>query len=191
MLEYIGLITCVIIGLLVIFWITFWACVKQDCSPNVVTVVFALIIIALSCTCYNQTQQIDMLKQQVPPEMEMIHDVDYTFMHTSEINDSLLYLVFDYYGVSDAKYVLAQAKIESGNYTSDVFKRTNNFLGLYDSKHSCYFSFDSWQDCVKGYVNSVQYRKKPNEPHTDFLKRIGYAEDPAYIAKVKQIYNTL
>lgn len=187
MLEYIGLITC-IAGFL---GVTYYVCDLLSMNNKVYTVFISVLVIALGCGAHWQSQKITELYKQIPPEMEMVHDVDYTFMHTSEINDSLLYLVFDYYGVTDAKYVLAQAKIESGNYTSDVFKKTNNFLGLYDSKHRCYFSFDSWQDCVKGYVNSIQYRKRPNEAHTDFLKRIKYAEDPAYIAKVKQIYNTL
>ena len=187
MLEYIGLISCLIGFLYVIYYFCEFLASNKNIYPIIVSILFVL----MGCGAYWQSQKITELYKRVPPEMEMTHDIDYSFMHTSEINDSLLYLVFDYYGVTDAKYVLAQAKIESGHFTSDVFKKTNNFLGLYDSKNKCYFSFDSWQDCVKGYVNSVQYRKKPNETHTDFLKRIGYAEDPAYINKVKQIYNTL
>ncbi len=33
----------------------------------------------------------------------------------------------------------------------------------------------------------IEYKLKDGENYYDFLKRIGYAEDPDYIAKVKRI----
>ena len=35
----------------------------------------------------------------------------------------------------------------------------------------------------------IQYRLKDNENYYKFLSRIGYAEDPKYISKIKGIVN--
>lgn len=120
-----------------------------------------------------------------------IYEPDFSFLESEEINDELFLKVCNYYNVKDAKYVLAQAHLESGHFKSKVFKNNNNMLGLYDSKHKCYYKFDKWSDCIKGYVNMVEYKKRENESHLNFLKRIGYAEDPDYITKVQSIYNKL
>lgn len=126
-----------------------------------------------------------------PVFSEQIEEPEIPEFLTAPVNDSLFLEACYYYGVRDPKYVLAQAHIESGHFKSDVFKRKNNCLGLYDSKKKEYFSFDHWSDCVKGYVTSVEYKRRENESHVAFLSRIGYAEDPKYISKVKAMYKKL
>lgn len=116
--------------------------------------------------------------------------VDTTFL-TRELNDSILYLALLHYEVKEPKIVLAQAKLESGNFTSNLFINKNNFLGLYNSRKKEFFEFDHWSDCIKGYKNMIEYKLKDGENYYDFLKRIGYAEDPDYIAKVKRIEKLL
>ncbi len=115
-----------------------------------------------------------------------IERVDTTFL-TRELNDSVLYLALLHYEVKEPKIVLAQAKLESGNFTSNLFINKNNFLGLYNSRKKEFFEFNHWSDCIKGYKNMIEYKLKDGENYYDFLKRIGYAEDPDYIAKVKRI----
>lgn len=104
-----------------------------------------------------------------------------------ELNDSILYLALVYYDVKHPKAVLAQAKLESGNYTSSLFKNNNNFLGLYNSKKKEFFKFDHWSDCILAYKNMIEYKHREGENYYHFLKRIGYAEDPDYITKVKRV----
>ena len=87
--------------------------------------------------------------------------------------------------------MLAQAKLESGNYTSDHCTRRNNLFGLYNSKRKEYYSFDHWTDCIEGYKNMIEYKHKDGEDYYDFLIRIKYATDPTYVDKVKQIENDL
>lgn len=80
--------------------------------------------------------------------------------------------------------VLAQAKLETGNFTSRLCKTHNNLFGL---RHkNGYYSFDTWQESVLGYKNWVQYKYKSGD-YYEFLDRIGYAEDPLYIQKLKVI----
>ena len=89
-------------------------------------------------------------------------------------------------GLSNKLFVLAQAVLETGNFSSRVCKEYNNLFGLYDSKNRDYYRFARWEDSVIGYKRMIQYRYKGGN-YLQFLKRIGYAEDPRYIPKVAQI----
>lgn len=104
-----------------------------------------------------------------------------------EINDSILYDALIHYEVKYPKSVLAQAKLESGNYTSYVYRTKNNFLGLYNSRKKDYYEFEHWTQCIIAYKKLVEYKLKEGENYHDFLERIGYAEDSLYTQKVKFI----
>lgn len=93
-------------------------------------------------------------------------------------------------GLSNKLFVLAQALLETGNFSSRVCKEYNNLFGLYDSKHREYYRFARWEDSVVGYRRMIQYRYKGGN-YLHFLKRIGYAEDPRYISKVAQVAKNL
>mgnify|MGYP003186019212 CR=1 FL=1 len=116
--------------------------------------------------------------------------VDTSFL-SQELNDSILYLALVHYEIKEPKIVLAQAKLESANYTSSIFKRKNNFLGLYNSKKRQYFEFDHWSECILAYKKMIEYKHKDGEDYYHFLHRIGYAEDPAYLDKVRKIEQDL
>lgn len=94
-------------------------------------------------------------------------------------------------GLSNGLIVLAQALLETGHFSSNVCKEYNNLFGLYDSKNREYFRFSRWEDSVVAYQRMIQYRYKGGN-YFQFLKSIGYAEDPRYIVKlarmVKSIY---
>ena len=94
-------------------------------------------------------------------------------------------------GLSNGLIVLAQALLETGHFSSSVCKEYNNLFGLYDSKNREYFRFNRWEDSVVAYQRMIQYRYKGGN-YFQFLKKIGYAEDPRYIVKltrmVKSIY---
>ena len=97
-------------------------------------------------------------------------------------------------GLTNKLFVLAQALLETGNFSSRVCREYNNLFGLYDSKNRDYYRFERWEDSVVGYGKMIQYRYKGGN-YLHFLKRIGYAEDPRYITKVakiaKSLYNSL
>ena len=112
---------------------------------------------------------------------------DTSFLYATELNDSILYLALVRYNVKYPKIVLAQAKLESGNYTSYHCRKRNNFLGLYNSKRGEYFKFNHWTDCIQGYKDMIEYKLKDGEDYYNFLVRIRYASSPDYINKVKQI----
>lgn len=144
-----------------------------------------ILLIILFCFISMSFHDIKVIPQQTRTEVQ-----DTSFLH-KELNDSTLYLALEYYNIKHPRIVLAQAKLESGNYTSDHCIRRNNLFGLYNSKRKEYYSFDHWTDCIEGYKNMIEYKHRDGEDYYDFLIRIKYAADPAYVDKVKRIENNL
>ena len=89
--------------------------------------------------------------------------------------------------INHANIVLAQAKLESGNFKSNICLCYNNLFGLYDSSSGDYYRFTTWQESVKFYKIKIQSRLKKGEDYYEFLERIGYAEDNNYIDKIEDV----
>lgn len=81
--------------------------------------------------------------------------------------------------------VLAQAKLESGNFTSERFKKYNALFGFQTSDTNI-IKYKSWKESVIHYKAWQMKRLKSNENYYDFLIRIKYASDSNYINKLKQ-----
>lgn len=144
-----------------------------------------ILLIILFCFISMSFHKVEKLPQSTKIEIQ-----DTSFLY-KELSDSTLYLALKYYNIKHPKIVLAQAKLESGNYTSAHCIRKNNFLGLYNSKKKEYYSFKHWTDCIEGYKNMIEHKHRDGEDYYTFLIRIGYASDPIYITKVKQIERKL
>lgn len=87
-------------------------------------------------------------------------------------------------GVSHPNIVLAQAKLESNLGKSEVAKRTNNLFGLRNGKR--YRRFSHWTECVTAYKNLIQSKYEGGNYYA-FLDKIGYAEDPSYTSKLRDM----
>ena len=96
----------------------------------------------------------------------------------------------EYYGIHYPNVVYAQALLETGYFKSEGCLRYNNLFGLYDNKAKRYCRFNHWTESVIAYKEWIQKRYKPPEDYYRFLQRIGYAEDPQYVYKLKQIVNS-
>jgi hypothetical protein len=107
-----------------------------------------------------------------------------------ELNIQNLVAEMDKCGITNQRYVVAQALLETGYFTSRVCLECNNLFGLRRPSDGSYYEFDNWEESVKAYKKYVQYKYKGGD-YLLFLKRIGYAEDPDYIIKVHQIAKTL
>lgn len=124
------------------------------------------------------------------PSSNRLNVLSYADWTPRELNLESLKDVLGEVGLSNKLFVLAQAVLETGNFSSHVCKEYNNLFGLYDSKSRDYYRFASWEDSVVGYKRMIQYRYRGGN-YLHFLKRIGYAEDPRYISKVAQIAKRL
>ena len=73
--------------------------------------------------------------------------------------------------------VLAQAKLESNHFKSNLVQTHNNIFGL--KKGNKYRKYDNWTECVKDYKKCISNRYKGGDYYA-FLNRIGYSENKDY-----------
>lgn len=88
--------------------------------------------------------------------------------------------------VPQARIVLAQGRLETGNFTSQRCKRDHNLFGIKHGKH--YARYRTWQDSIKDYKKRISSRYKGGDYYA-FLNKIGYATDSKYAQKVRRIAN--
>jgi len=112
--------------------------------------------------------------------------LDFDDIQQLSLNEENLLFVMERYEVHHEKIVLAQAILETGNFTSRVCREYNNLFGLRHPRTGEYYQFNNWQESVRAYKDYVQYKYKGGDYYR-FLDNIGYAEDPAYINKVRAI----
>ena len=91
--------------------------------------------------------------------------------------------------VQHHKIVIAQAKLETGNYQSKLCKTKHNLFGLKGKRG--YIAFNSYVECIRYYKNHIQNKYDGHSNYYTFLQRIGYARDPNYITKLKKIVKNL
>ena len=98
--------------------------------------------------------------------------------------------------------VLAQAKLESGNFKSHIFLENNNMFGMKEAKRrpttnkgtqNGHAYFENWRDCVidyafyqAAYLNDL----RTEEQYYQYLAA-SYAEDSSYVVKVRQMANLI
>jgi peptidase, M23 family len=102
------------------------------------------------------------------------------------LNDDSLLEELQARNIAHPKIVLAQAKLETGNYTSKVCLTHNNLFGLRKADGS-YYKFNHWKESVQAYKDYIQYKYQPPSNYYKFLEDIGYAEDKSYTDKLKRI----
>ena len=88
------------------------------------------------------------------------------------------------------KIVLAQSILETGWYDcKNCSLDNNNLFGLWNYKKQEYYYYTNWKESIGGYKRGIQYKyfKKEYKDYYHFLSEIGYATDPQYIIKIKNI----
>lgn len=151
------------------------------------------ILISFEVAVLGAIQVYSCLKEDEPSEIKAVHiaNEEQPDFFSKSPQEGLIEAL-EYYDVKHPKIVQAQAILETGNFTSEGCLMNNNLFGLYDSKRQRYYSFDHWISSVEAYVSMVQYKykgdnDKPPNDYYKFLLDIGYAKDPHYINKVKEI----
>jgi len=101
-------------------------------------------------------------------------------------------------GVAYPDVVLAQAKIETGNFTSKIFKENNNMFGMKlperrqttavgESRNHA--KYTNWIQSIRDYKlwqDQMIHKAPTKHAYLAYLKR-NYAQDKNYIKKIKQI----
>jgi len=94
--------------------------------------------------------------------------------------------------------VLAQAKLESGNFTSKLFKNNNNMFGMRKARQRVttaqgekneYAYYRDWIDCVYDYAMWSTCATSGLSTENDYFNKLSerYAEDSTYVIKLKDI----
>jgi len=101
-------------------------------------------------------------------------------------------------GIAYPDVVLAQAKIETGNFTSKIFRENHNMFGMKlperrqttaVGENRNHAKYTDWIQSVRDYKlwqDQMIHRAPTKRAYLAYLKR-NYAEDKNYIKKIKQI----
>ena len=130
-------------------------------------------------------------------------DVGYTIKnnnvsHTKLFSEDALIELIENCNLKYPHIVLAQAKLESANFTSKIFRQNNNMFGMRKARtritsaqgeSNTYAYYRDWHDCVYDYAmyQSSVMCNVTNE--NEYFTRLGarYAEDTTYVFKLKKI----
>lgn len=86
--------------------------------------------------------------------------------------------------IPHANIVLAQAKLETGNFKSNLVHTHQNIFGL--KKGNRYRRYSHWTECVEDYKKCISNRYNGGSYYA-FLNRIGYASHPNYTRLLKEM----
>lgn len=130
---------------------------------------------------------INPIKKYEQPKME-IHKPTITAdtVRIDMFSEANLILYMHELCIKSPNIVLAQAKLETANFTSYLFITSNNLFGFRGWKG--YYKYKNWKYSVLAYKN-WQDKKYNGGDYYVFLKNINYAEDSLYIHKLKQFKN--
>ena len=131
-------------------------------------------------------------------ELSLDSSIGYWFINTpTEINDSILYEFLIENNAWYPEILLKQAKIESSNYTSSIYKSNHNLYGMkkvykrQTTQHgelNGYGVYDNWclsvLDRLLWDMFTFKNVKPTKEEYLNALKRANYATDPDYIKKL-------
>lgn len=97
--------------------------------------------------------------------------------------------------------VLAQAMLESARFKSAIFMENHNLFGMKEAtsrlnlaqgtNHN-HASYKNWEDSVLDYAlwcGTYANSANTEEEYYQILESVGYAENPEYIAKLKELVN--
>lgn len=166
-----------------------------------VILILATLFTASLIECHRLSKENELLKEQLlkdETELSLEHSIGYWFINTpKDINDSILYKFLVDNNAWFPDILLKQAKIESSNYSSDVYLNANNLYGMkkvgkrqttqLNNTYKGYGCYNNW--CL-----SVLDRMlwdififdniKPSKE--EYLKAMSmYAEDTNYIKKIR------
>lgn len=181
---------------------------RKICTILAVTIAAIIFAIALTWSAEMEVKhEIDKQCEDLQREEIMLtlkYSIGQQFIdkEQTEVNDSVLmeFLVQNYAWYPE--YVVAQAKIESANYTSPLYQKTNNLFGMKKvrtRKHtqtgefSGYGSYINWQMSVIDRILWEIFTFKGMMPDEDsYLNALrSYAEDEEYVSKVISTAQTL
>lgn len=180
----------------------------KDLKIFVAYSLFALCIIAVCLWGitqdykYGGNPQADEIEGVIEVNQDAIDLVIYVHeVGKQEINAEGVLTLLDILNVEHPHIVLAQMRIESGNFKSDLAKNNNNFFGMKyprqratvaQGSDGCYAYYRSWSYSVLDYAiwQRIYASGLTEEEYLEMLSE-KYAEDKAYVRKVKSVADSI
>lgn len=161
------------------------------------------ILLVISCILgIRSNKEASYLSTKVEEGEKMLtleYSIGYWFINSPEpVNDSILYQFLIDNGAWYPEILVAQAKLESGNYTSNIFKNTCNLYGMkkvgkrqttQNGTYNGYGVYNNW--CLSALDRMLwdMFTFKNVKPsREEYLKALEqYAETPNYIELINSL----
>jgi hypothetical protein len=134
------------------------------------------------------------------PQRDPLNDIERWLRDSAPLCRENLKLAFDINGIIAPVIVMAQARLETGHFRSELCTWHNNLFGMKKARirpttalgatDNDYAVYKSWYDSVKDMKLFQEWylsRGRDLKDYFGFLASIGYAEDPHYLAKVREL----
>ena len=167
---------------------------------GIIIIITLIVIFVLAGTLNDTIKEKEKYKTELVKEEAMFsleYNIGYWFINNpDEINDTILYDFLKENGAWYPDILLKQAKIESGNYTSAIYKTNNNLYGMrrvykrqttQNGENNGYGTYNNWCLSVLDRLLWDMFTFNNEKPDKDtYLKALRvYAEDPGYIKKLQ------
>lgn len=175
---------------------------KKITKERIYFVLFLLsLAFAISTVSWEIARQTREKRIEYHPSVFEMKEAQSEEKHPCELNDSTLVSFLREKGAWYPELMAAQAKLETGNYTSNIFMCSNNLFGMkavtlrkttQNGDFRGYGTYDSWMEsCIDRILWDLhKFSEKPSyEDYTEKLRL--YAEDEEYIEKLEKIVKTL
>ena len=170
----------------------------EDKSIFFTTILLTSSFILAMTTIFTQSNKIiDATKVSIVVPNGFYSDIQYDSIN-NPISDEILYNYLKTMRVPHADIIVAQAHLESQNFTSNLFKKQNNFLGMkIPSKRISttgqgkgeYKDYTNWEECATDYIFWMQHYQAHKLNRDEYFNLLGkiYAEDTEYVKKLNGI----
>lgn len=150
----------------------------------IVGVIITLSVFNSSYSGHTETQKDTIVVHDTVYQPKRVDKVSFKLEPYKPLSKAIVKKEIIKQGLSHPSIVLAQSQLETGNYTSNVCKKYNNLFGL--RKGGKYRKYNHWTESVTAYKELIQSKYKGGNYYS-FLQNLGYAEDEAYISKLKEM----
>lgn len=159
---------------------------------------FFLILLIVALSFYSFTGQRDRKIEyfSLRDDIMLYNYIDDLFCYEDTVennfNEQNLILFIEDLNLKFPHIVLAQARLETGNYESEVFIKNNNLFGMKEARVRCHTSkgtrlghayYDSWEESVLDYAlyqSAYFYKIKSERQYFKQLEKMNYAEADNY-----------
>lgn len=166
-----------------------------------IAIIFSIAFFVTLGLYLNKKDKVELLTDKIQQEEQMLsleHSIGYWFINQPEqINDSILYAFLKDNNAWYPEILLKQAKIESGNYTSNVYNNSNNLYGMkkvgsrqttqLKNTYNDYGCYTNWCESVLDRMLwDIFYFKNGKPTKEEYLNAMSiYAEDTCYLSKIQ------